>query len=45
MQRPRTSGWPWQNSAIRVGPLEVGQHQDVEEFGAGGRPEGIQALL
>jgi len=28
-----------------VGPLEVGQHQNVEQFGAGSRPEGIQALL
>jgi hypothetical protein len=24
-----------------VGSLEVGQHQDVEQFGAGSRPEGV----
>jgi hypothetical protein len=28
----------------RVGPLEVGEHQDVEQLNAGSRPEGIQAL-
>ena len=27
-----------------VGPLEVGQHQDVEQFGAGSRSEGVQAF-
>ena len=27
-----------------VGPLEVGEHEDVEEFGAGSRTEGVQAL-
>ena len=27
-----------------VGSLEVGEHQDVEQLGAGGRPEGIEAL-
>jgi hypothetical protein len=27
-----------------VGPLEVGEHQDVEQLGAGSRPEGIEAL-
>jgi hypothetical protein len=27
-----------------VGPLEVGQHQDVEQFGAGSRAEGVQAF-
>jgi hypothetical protein len=27
-----------------VGALEVGQHQDVEEFGAGSGTEGVQAL-
>ena len=28
-----------------VGSLEVGEHQDVEQLGAGSRPEGVQALL
>jgi hypothetical protein len=28
-----------------VGPLEVEQHQDVEEFGAGSGAERVQALL
>jgi len=27
-----------------LGALAVGQHQDVEEFGAGSRTEGVQAL-
>ena len=27
-----------------VGPLEVGEHQDVEQLGAGSRPEGVQAF-
>jgi hypothetical protein len=27
-----------------VGPLEVGEHQDVEQFGPGSRTEGVQAL-
>ena len=27
-----------------VGSLEVGQHEDVEQLGAGSRPEGVQAL-
>ena len=27
-----------------VGPLEVGEHQDVEQFGAGSGAEGVQAL-
>ena len=27
-----------------VRPLEVGEHQDVEELGAGSRPEGVEAL-
>jgi hypothetical protein len=27
-----------------VGPLEVGEHEDVEEFGAGSRTERLQAL-
>jgi hypothetical protein len=27
-----------------VGSLEVGEHQDVEQFGAGCRPESVQAL-
>ena len=27
-----------------VGPLEVGEHQGVEQLGAG-RPEGVQALM
>jgi hypothetical protein len=26
-----------------VGPLEVGEHEDVKEFGAGGRPERVEA--
>jgi hypothetical protein len=38
--------------ALRVGPeltdsvgsLEVGQHEDVEQFGAGSRAEGVEAL-
>jgi hypothetical protein len=25
-----------------IRPLEVGQHEDVELLGAGGRPEGVQ---
>ena len=28
-----------------VGSLEVGEHQDVEEFGAASRTEGVQAFL
>jgi hypothetical protein len=27
-----------------VGPLEVRQHQDVEQLGAGSRSEGVEAL-
>jgi hypothetical protein len=27
-----------------VGPLEAGQHEDVEQLGAGSRPEGVQAI-
>ncbi len=27
-----------------VGPLEVGEHQDVEEFGTRGGTEGVEAL-
>jgi hypothetical protein len=27
-----------------AGPLEVGNHQDVEQFGAGSRPQGVEAL-
>jgi hypothetical protein len=27
-----------------LGPLEIGQHQDVEQLGAGSRAEGIQTL-
>jgi hypothetical protein len=26
-----------------VGPLEVGEHEDVEKLGAGSRTEGVQA--
>jgi hypothetical protein len=26
-----------------LGPVEVGQHQDVEKFGAGSGAEGVQA--
>jgi hypothetical protein len=28
-----------------VGSLEVREHQDVEEFGAGSRAEGVETLL
>jgi hypothetical protein len=28
----------------RVGAVEVGQHEDVEQLGAGSRPDGVQAL-
>jgi hypothetical protein len=28
-----------------VGPVEVGEHQDVEELGAGSRPERAESLL
>jgi hypothetical protein len=28
-----------------VGPLEVGEHQDVEEFGAGSWAEGVETLM
>jgi hypothetical protein len=27
-----------------VGPVEVGEHEDVEQFGAGSRTEGVQAF-
>jgi hypothetical protein len=27
-----------------LGALEVGEHEDVEQFGAGGRGEGVKAL-
>ena len=27
-----------------VGPLEVGEHEDVAQLGAGSRPEGVQAF-
>ena len=27
-----------------VGPLEVGEHQDLEQLGAASRPEGVEAL-
>ena len=37
-------GFP-SNSHDSVDPVEVGEHQDVEQFGAGSRPEGIQTLL
>jgi hypothetical protein len=30
--------------ADRVGAVEVGEHQDVEEFGAGSGAERVQAL-
>ena len=30
--------------ADRVGPIEVGEAEDVEELGPGSRPEGVQAL-
>jgi hypothetical protein len=29
--------------ADRVGTVEVGEHEDVEELGAGSRPEGVEA--
>lgn len=31
--------------AYPVGPVEVREHQDVEQLGAGSRTEGIQSLL
>jgi hypothetical protein len=31
--------------ADRDGAVEVGKHQDAEQFGAGSPPEGVQALL
>jgi hypothetical protein len=31
--------------ADAVGPLEVGEHQDVKQLNAGSRPEGVQALV
>jgi hypothetical protein len=40
----RVFGFP-QNSPDPAGPVEVGEHQDVKQFGAGSRPEGFQALL
>jgi hypothetical protein len=39
----RVSGCP-QNELDRVGPVEVGEHEDVEQLGAGSRTEGVQAL-
>jgi hypothetical protein len=27
-----------------LGTLEVGEHEDVEQLGAGSRPEGVEAL-
>jgi len=37
------SAWPPELSDP-VGPVEVGEHQDVEQFGAGSRPGGVEAL-
>jgi hypothetical protein len=31
--------------ADSVGAVEVGEHQDEQQFGAGSRPEGVKALL
>ena len=28
----------------RVGPVEVGEHQDMEQLGAWSRPEGVETL-
>jgi hypothetical protein len=28
----------------RVGSLEIGEHQDMEQFGAGSRSEGLQTV-
>ncbi len=36
--------WVAPELADPVGSLEVGEHQDVEELGAGGRSEGVEAL-
>jgi hypothetical protein len=39
----RIFGFP-QELADPVGSLEVGEHQDVQEFGTGSRTEGVEAL-
>ena len=36
--------WVAPELADPVGSLEVGEHQDVEQLGAGSRTEGVQAL-
>jgi hypothetical protein len=38
----RVFGFP--QSAVRVGAIEVGEHEDVEQLGAGSRREGLEAL-
>jgi hypothetical protein len=40
----RVLGFP-QYSPIRSARSKPGEHQDVEQFGAGSRPEGVEALL
>jgi hypothetical protein len=37
--------WVAPELADPIGSLEVGEHQDVEKFGAGSRSEGVEALL
>jgi hypothetical protein len=39
---PGSAGSP--ELADLFGSLKVGQHEDVEQLGAGSRPEGVQAL-
>ena len=36
--------WVTPELADPVGPLKVGEHEDVEQLGAGSRTEGLQAL-
>ena len=40
----RVLGLP-QYESDRVGAVEAGEHQDVEQFGAGSGAEGVQAFL
>jgi hypothetical protein len=42
-ERPRLRVPP--EGADRIGSLEVGQHQDVEELGAGSGSKGVKTLL
>ena len=39
----RVFGFP-PELADPVGPIEVGQHQDVEQLGAGSRTEGVETI-